>query len=76
MSELSEVDYQAGAFGPWLRSSPPVRTEPALLAAPRKLPFKDSVFAFGFLSFYVTAYLAVGFAGIKALGWVWTAVLG
>jgi hypothetical protein len=76
MSELSEVNYQAGAFSPWLRLSPRARIEPTLLAAPRKLPFKDSVFALGFLSFYVTAYLAVGFAGIKALGWVWTAVFG
>jgi hypothetical protein len=50
--------------------------EPALLAAPRNLPLKDSVYAFGFLSFYVGVYLAVGYAGMKAVSWAWMALFG
>jgi len=76
MIEFSEVHCQAGAFRPRVRSSARVTVEPALIAAPRNLPLKDSIFAFGFLTFYLTAYLAAGFAGIRAVGWFWTAIFG
>jgi hypothetical protein len=44
-------------------------------SCPRKLPLKDSCMACAFLLFYVGVYLAVGFAGMAALAWVWTKLL-
>jgi hypothetical protein len=76
MSELSQVNYQEMVFHPGLPYASRREGKPVLAAPPKKLPLKDSIFAFGFLTFYLTAYLAVGFAGIKAVGWAWSVIFG
>jgi len=40
----------------------------------KKIPLRDSVFAFTFLIFYLAAFLATGFAGIAVVQWFWAAL--
>jgi hypothetical protein len=41
-------------------------------AVPGKHDTKDTVIAAAFLCAYMVFYLGVGFAGLSAVGWVWT----
>jgi hypothetical protein len=74
MGESSESNDPMAAFVPFM----PVRSR-GLIArgpgpSPRKLPIKDSLSACAFLLLYTMAYLAAGFLGIAAVGWVWVAI--
>jgi hypothetical protein len=42
----------------------------------RRPGIKDSFLASAVLSLYVAAYIGVGFAGIAAIEWAWTKLLG
>jgi hypothetical protein len=76
MSETSELNYQADTFRPWLQKHSPIGIAPSPRGLKKNLPLKDSLFACGFLTMYLAVYLAAGFAGITAIGWVWTTIFG
>jgi len=67
------LNCNAGAF---TRLTPPLHAMARADWQPsqKKIPLRDSVFASGFLILYLTAYLAVGFAGIAAIEWAWAAL--
>jgi hypothetical protein len=70
MGESSELNYHAGTFAP-MAVPPCAMTRGNWQPPQKKIPLRDSVFAFAFLIFYLTAYLAAGFAGIAAVKWAW-----
>ena len=75
---LANYSQAAGCQLPGFTSATPWRSVvvPALhrRAIPAKLPMKDTLIASAFLCAYMAFYLAVGFAGLSAVEWVWTYV--
>jgi hypothetical protein len=74
MSGFSELPAQTDVRKSWFSKHTQNEIDPALQGSRRKLPLKDSLFACGFLGLYLALYLAAGFAGIKAIGWIWSTI--
>jgi hypothetical protein len=76
MNEPAGVASHAGVLLPPIaaRSRGPV--QPAWEPPVRRLSKKDSLRAGVFLTLYMAAYMAAGYAGITLIEWVWMQAFG